>query len=105
MKTPLTLVALFCSFTLIASADETSSKNRLEQLFKNFDTNSDGGISLDEYKAGMVGQMAPERVPTVFKQKDRNSDGKLTLAELLYHPEEPVKKDDVKKDDKKPAKK
>lgn len=86
-------------------AEETSSKNRLEQLFKNFDTNGDGGITLDEYKAGMVGQMAPERVPTVFKQKDRNSDGKLTLAELLYHPEESVKKDDTKKDDKKPAKK
>lgn len=104
MKTPLTLVALFCSCTLMSFADETSSKDRLQQLFKNFDTNGDGGISLDEYKAGMVGQMAPERVPTVFKQKDRNSDGKLTLPELLYHPEEPVKKDAPKKDDKAPAK-
>jgi Ca2+-binding EF-hand superfamily protein len=105
MKTPLALVALFCSCTLMSFADEASSKARLEQLFKNFDANGDGGITLDEYKAGMVGQMAPERVATVFKQKDRNSDGKLTLAELLYHPEEPVKKDSPKKDDKTTPKK
>ncbi|HSI11629.1 MAG TPA: hypothetical protein VK961_06275 [Chthoniobacter sp.] len=104
-KSTLTLFALVCSLAVTTLADDASSKNRLEQLFKNFDSNGDGGVSLDEYKAGMVGQMAPERVPTVFKQKDRNSDGKLTLAELLYHPEEPVKKDDTKKDDKKPANK
>ena len=105
MKTRLTLVAVICSTALTAFADDASSKERLEQLFKNFDSNGDGGISLEEYKAGMVGQMAPERVPTVFKQKDRNSDGKLTLAELLYHPEEPVKKEVPKKDDKKSTKK
>lgn len=109
MKTSLTIVALFCSYTLVAAADDASSKARLAQLFKNFDTNGDGGISLEEYKAGMVGNMAPERMEKVFHEKDRNKDGKLHLDELAYVPQDqrtatptPEKKD-VKKDDK-PAK-
>ena len=101
-KTSLTLVTLFFSGALVSFADESSPNKRLEQLFKNFDADGDGGISLAEYKAGMVGQMAPARVETVFKQKDRDKDGKLTLAELLYAPQDPAKPE--KKDDKKPAK-
>lgn len=111
MKTTLTFVALFCACALTSFGEEKTSQERLTQLFKNFDTNGDGGVTLDEYKAGMVGQMAPERVATVFKTKDRNKDGKLTLQELVDPmPEEPAKKDDAKKagtktDTKAPAKK
>lgn len=109
MKTPLTIAALFCATAYVTFADETASKERLEQLFRNFDTNKDGSVSLDEYKAGMVGNMAPERVASVFKEKDRNSDGKLSMEELLYAPKDPAtteKKDDkpAKKDESKKAK-
>lgn len=107
MKTSFTLAALFCATAYISFADEAASKERLEQLFKNFDSNGDGSISLEEYKAGMVGNMAPERVAVVFQEKDRDHDGKLSMAELLYVPQDPAKTDkkDDKKDDKKPAKK
>jgi len=88
IKTPLTVVALVCSFTVASFADEASSKARLEQTFKNFDTNGDGGISLDEYAAGMVGNMSPQRVPKVFKEKDRNGDGQLSKEELLIVPQD-----------------
>jgi len=111
IKTPLTVVALVCSFALASFADETSAKSRLDQIFKNFDTNGDGGISLEEYAAGMVGNMSPQRVPKVFKEKDRNGDGKLSKEELLIVPQDqmPAKatpspeKKTVKNDKKAPA--
>ncbi len=103
MKSLLTIAALFCATASMVFAEDAASKERLEQLFKNFDTNKDGSISLDEYKAGMVGNMAPERVASVFKEKDHNSDGKLSMEELLYAPKDPATTE--KKDDKKPVKK
>ena len=102
MKTSITLAAVFFSFSVMAFAEDAPApKNRAQQLFKNFDANSDGGISLDEYKAGMVGNMSPVRVESVFKEKDRNADGKLNLEELLYVPHDqrpaaPEKKDGAK---------
>jgi len=88
MKTPLTVVILFCSFTLLAEAADTPPDARLAQIFKNFDRDGDGGISLEEYKAGMVGNMAPERVENVFLEKDRNHDGQLDVQELIYVPQD-----------------
>lgn len=102
MKTPLTLVALFCASTVGSFAQQ--SKEVQDQVFKLFDSNSDGSVSLDEYKAGMKGQMAPERVPTVFKIKDLDGDGKLNRTELFVNPDDILKKDAPKKDDKKTKK-
>ena len=102
MKTPLTLVALFCASTAVSFAQQ--SKEVQDHVFQLFDANSDGSVSLDEYKAGMKGQMAPERVPTVFKIKDLDGDGKLNRTELFVNPDDILKKDAPKKDDKKTKK-
>jgi Ca2+-binding EF-hand superfamily protein len=64
----------------------TAGNDRAERLFRNFDMNHDGFVSLDEYRQGMTGNMAESRIEKVFKEKDRNGDGKLTLDELLYVP-------------------
>jgi hypothetical protein len=102
MKTSLTVVALFfASATLSFSAE---SKEVQDQVFKLFDADHDGSVSLEEYKSGMKGQMAPERVPTVFKIKDLDGDGKLNRTELFVNPDDILKRDAPKKDDK-PAKK
>ena len=101
MKTPLTLVALFCASTVVSFAE---SKEVEDQVFKNFDANHDGSVSLDEYKAGMRGQMVPERVPTVFKVKDLDGDGKLNRTELFVNPDDILKKQAEKKGDTKTQK-
>lgn len=87
IKLPLVVATLFCSCAVLALADETpAAPNRAQQIFKQFDTNGDGGISLDEYRVGMGANISPARIGSVFKEKDRNGDGKLNLAELLYVP-------------------
>lgn len=91
MKTPIFLLLALSASSLVAlAADEKPAtakpKRDPAQLFKNFDRDNDGGISLDEYKAGMTGQMDPARIDGVFKQKDKDGDGKLNLDELLFVP-------------------
>ena len=88
---PLLIATLSASSFVALAADEKPAapakpKRDPAQLFKNFDRDNDGGITLEEYKAGMVGQMDPARVETVFKQKDKDGDGKLNLDELLFIP-------------------
>lgn len=56
------------------------------EIFKIFDRDSDGGVTLEEYKAGRGGQMDPARIEGVFKQKDKDGDGKLNLEELMFIP-------------------
>ena len=76
-------------------------QKRRRRPFNLLDTNHDGGISLEEWKAGMSGNIAPVRIEKVFREKDRNGDGKLNLEELFYVVEDqrPVAPD-KKKDDK-----
>jgi hypothetical protein len=80
-----TLIVL--PFALATAADEPAkSKPDPAQTFKKFDRDADGAISLEEYKAGMVGHIAPSRIDEVFKKKDADGDGKLSLPELMYIP-------------------
>ena len=53
-----------------------------EEMFKRLDTNGDGTVSLEEFKAGPRGQRNPERAEEAFKRMDKDGDGKLTLEEL-----------------------
>lgn len=95
MKTvPCLLLALSATSLALLAADEkpASAKPKRDpaQLFKNFDRDNDGGISLEEYKGGMVGQMDPARIEGVFKKKDKDGDGKLNFEELQIIPPKPV---------------
>lgn len=71
---------------ILLAEQPDSDRARAEQIFRNFDTNGDGGISLDEYRTGMIGNMSEIRIGKVFKEKDRDGDGRLNLDELLYVP-------------------
>ena len=53
-----------------------------EAMFKKLDSNSDGSVSLEEFKASPRGQKDPARAEEGFKKMDKDSDGKLTLDEL-----------------------
>ena len=53
-----------------------------ERIFKRLDTNGDGFLSLDEFKARPKAKEDPARAEAVFKKIDTNGDGKISLEEL-----------------------
>lgn len=96
-KLPLYIAALSVTSLVAFAADEKPAapakpKRDPAELFKNFDLNKDGGITLAEYESGMKGNMDPARIPAVFKQKDKDGDGKLVLEELMIIPPKPKPK-------------
>jgi len=50
------------------------------KAFARWDTDNDGFLTLDEYKAALKGQ---ENIEARFKRFDRNNDGQLTQAEFV----------------------
>jgi hypothetical protein len=85
-----------------APAATEKPKRSAEDIFKIFDRDSDGGVTIEEYKIGMTGKMDPARIDGVFKFKDQNGDGKLNVEELMIAPPKatpkPVAKPAAKKD-------
>ena len=70
----LTLLALSSSLALAADP---------EKIFKKLDTDGDGTISLEEFKAGPMSKKDPAKAETLFKKRDKNGDGKLSSEELM----------------------
>ena len=52
-----------------------------EEMFKKLDSNNDGSISLDEFKAGPIGKKDAAKAEEIFKKKDKDGDGKLSKEE------------------------
>jgi Ca2+-binding EF-hand superfamily protein len=61
--------------------DEFKTKNPEEVLAK-YDTNKDGEVTLEEFKAAKHGKKTAESVEEEFKKLDRNGDGKLTKEDV-----------------------
>ena len=53
-----------------------------EAMFRKLDTDGNGGLSLDEFKASPIGLRDPAKAEEYFKFRDKNGDGKLTLDEF-----------------------
>ncbi|MEY5009654.1 MAG: hypothetical protein RLZZ253_793 [Verrucomicrobiota bacterium] len=84
---PLTLALFALASTAAFAADEKPKgegkpKANPEEMFKKLDTNNDGSLSLDEYKAGPAGKKDPAKAEESFKKHDKNGDGKLSLEEM-----------------------
>ncbi len=66
----------------VAPAPAEKPKHDPAEAFKRMDTNSDGSVSAEEFKASPKHQKNPARAEDMFKKMDKNSDGKLTLDEV-----------------------
>jgi len=82
--TILAAVAVSTSFALAADAEKKAEKKAAnpEENFKKLDTNNDGAVSLEEFKAGPAGKRDATKAEAAFKRRDKDGDGKLTLEEF-----------------------
>lgn len=64
----------------VSAADGKKAPNP-EKAFARKDANSDGSLTLEEYKTGMKDK-ALEKADQRFKKIDTNGDGKLSLDEF-----------------------
>ena len=56
-----------------------------EERFKKLDTNADGSLSPDEFKASPMAQRNPERANEIFKKMDADANGSVSLDEFKKH--------------------
>jgi hypothetical protein len=54
-------------------------------IFKKLDTNNDGKVSADEFKAGPMGKKDPAKADELFGKKDKDGDKNLSLEEFSAH--------------------
>ena len=81
VKLGLLTLSLF-AFSLSTSAQEKKEPN-FEKMLKRFDADSNGSISLDEFKSAKRKKEVPaERLEKKYARLDADENGKLTLAEL-----------------------
>ena len=76
-------IALCAAFALAPVFTATAADRPIdpEKIFKRKDANSDGSLSLDEYKAGMKDKQL-ENADKRFKKIDTNGDSKLSFDEF-----------------------
>lgn len=78
---PLILITSVVASTVLFGADEAKKGAHAtpEEMFKKWDENSDGKLSLAEY----VGKKTAAEDEAEFKTFDKDGDGFLTLEEFL----------------------
>jgi Ca2+-binding EF-hand superfamily protein len=90
MKTLTSILSTLAFCTAFATAADEPAKGQRkkadpEAMFKRLDADSNGAVSLEEFKASPRGKKDPAKAEEIFKKKDANNDGALSLDELKAH--------------------
>jgi len=89
------IMAIAASLSYGQDAPEKAEHKRPdpERVFKKLDANTDGSVSLEEFKASPRAQKNPEKAGEIFKKIDTDSNGSLSLEEFKAHrPQHPPRK-------------
>lgn len=73
-------IATTCSFA--QDAPKKRERPTPEAAFKKLDTNSDGSLSLEEFKASPMGKKNPEKAEAAYKKMDADSKDGVSLEEF-----------------------
>lgn len=89
-KTLIAIIALlaasgFTAFAEDAAAPKDKPKHE-RKTFEQVDTDKDGKISLDEFKAALS-KLDPAKAEEIFKKKDTDANGSLSKEEYEKHGE------------------
>jgi Ca2+-binding EF-hand superfamily protein len=90
MKTLTSILSALALTTAFATAADEPAKGEKkkadpEAMFKKLDADSNGSVSLQEFKDSPRGKKDPAKAEETFKKKDTNNDGSLSLDELKAH--------------------
>lgn len=80
-KLPLILIGCACLVAAPAALAAPGKAPDPQKIFARKDSNSDGSLSLEEYKAGMKDKQL-DKADKRFQKSDTNSDGKLSFDEF-----------------------
>jgi Ca2+-binding EF-hand superfamily protein len=87
----------------VAAPADPGKRPNLEQIFKKLDTNGDGFLSLDEFKASPLGKRDAAKAEDVYKAMDTKADGQVSFEEFksfrpAWNPERAFRKIDANND-------
>lgn len=111
MKSIIQTLAILAFATSVSFAQEEAPKGPKggkrpgpEKIFAKLDADSDGSLTLGEFKESPMAKKNPERAEKIFARIDADSDTKVTLEEFKAHaPKRHAKKGNGKRPEGAPA--
>ena len=86
MKNCIQILSVVAVATSLSFGEEEAPKEKKafnpEAAFKKIDTDGNGSLSLDEFKASPQGQKLAKKAEARFKKLDADSNGSLSLDEF-----------------------